>query len=70
MTKLTVFLRTHTLRFPRGMAGWTHALHNLAHCTYLGAVFVEAHGFYGKAAGALLLLVVVSIFLHVDEGME
>jgi len=29
------------------------------HCVYLGTVAIEAHGFYGMAAGALLVAVMV-----------
>lgn len=30
------------------------------HCVYLGAVAVEAHGFYGAAAGLLLTAVLMA----------
>ena len=41
-----------------------HYGHNLAHCTYLGAVFHKApYSVYGWAAGALLILVVIGFFI-------
>lgn len=42
-------------------------LHGAFHCTYLGAVFIEAHGMYGYAAGALLIVVIAGFFLGVGE---
>ena len=46
--------------------GKAHVLkkaHWLCHGIYLGAVTIEAHGWYGKAAGALLIVVVIGALL-------
>lgn len=40
-----------------------HQAHNTVHCTYLGAVFKEAHGFYGYAAGVLLVIIILGFFI-------
>ena len=36
--------------------------HTPLHCIYLGAVSIEAHGFYGIAAGGLLVTVLYNVF--------
>lgn len=38
-----------------------HGGHTFFHCLYLAAVSIEAHGFYGKAAIALLAVIVIGI---------
>lgn len=35
--------------------------HNVMHLVYFAAVFAEAHGFYGQAAGVLFVMGVCSI---------
>lgn len=42
-------------------------VHHTVHCTYLGAVAVEAHGMYAYAAGGLLLVVLVSLMSGAGE---
>lgn len=39
-----------------------HRGHNVAHLTYFGAVFVEAHGMYGKVAAVLFVLTLLELF--------
>lgn len=40
-----------------------HHVHTLAHCSYLGAVSLFAHGPYAYAAAGLLLTIVLGMFL-------
>lgn len=46
-----------------------HSGHHLFHCLYLGAVGIEAHGFYGKAAMVLLVFTLIQIFSGDTEMM-
>lgn len=43
-----------------------HDGHYVAHLSYLSAVSYEAHGVYGKAALALLLVTLIASFLHIE----
>jgi len=56
------WLRAHA--HPMLEAG-LHKGHNVAHMAYLGLVSVESHGWYGKAALALLVIGVASHFAGV-----
>lgn len=49
-----------------------HKAHEVGHATYLALVFKEAHGLYGYAAGALLVVVVLGWLFgeDPDEGEE
>jgi len=50
---------------------WHHMVHRgheMFHLIYLGAVSIEAHGWYGKAAIGLFLFTVLAHFL--GEGVE
>jgi len=40
-----------------------HHTHTTVHCTYLGAVFQGAHGAYAYAAGVLLLVILLGLFI-------
>lgn len=40
--------------------------HGLAHVSYLGLVCYESHGWYGKAAGLVLVFVLVLGFAGID----
>jgi hypothetical protein len=42
----------------------THGIEWLAHCGYLGAVAIEAHGAYGRFAAILLAAVIVGAILN------
>lgn len=57
-------MRIHPLEFVKQNA--LHRAHVTAHVSYLVLCFVESHGMYGIAAGALSIVVVVqeSIELH------
>jgi hypothetical protein len=41
-----------------------HKGEHFAHMTYLGLVSVETKYWYGKAAGVMLIIAVVSLFIH------
>lgn len=40
-----------------------HHTHTAVHCTYLGAVFQGAHGMYAYAAGVLLIVIIIGLFI-------
>lgn len=42
----------------------------LTHVVYFGAVFIEAHGVYAYAGGALLLFTVVDYVFHLHIGED
>ncbi len=48
--------------FKRHKAVLIHRAHHACHCTYLSLVAVEGHGYYSYAAGALLVVLVTSLF--------
>lgn len=41
-----------------------HRAHNGIHTSYFALVFVEGHGLYAMAGGALCLLSIANFFLH------
>lgn len=51
-----------------GKAHLLRKAHWLCHGIYLGAVTIEAHGWYGRAAGALLIVVVIGAVLGDAEA--
>jgi hypothetical protein len=59
-------LRHIVLRLPKlDKHSCIHHAHTVAHISYLGAA--AAHGgIYGIAAGALILVIIVGMFLHVE----
>lgn len=40
---------------------WTHKGETIAHCTYLGATFIEGHGIHAGAAGFVVVFVVLGM---------
>jgi hypothetical protein len=50
-------MRIHPLHFDKHKA--VHGAHVVCHVTYLVLCFVESHGLYGLAAGALSVVVVM-----------
>ncbi len=44
--------------------------HHAAHMAYLGLVAVESHGWYGKAAAALLIIAIAAHFVGTTLGDE
>jgi hypothetical protein len=65
-SKIISKLRGYHFRMPCKHSLY-HQAHNTVHCTYLGAVFKEAHGFYGYAAGVLLVIVILGFFIGEAE---
>lgn len=45
-----------------------HKGEHFVHLTYLGLVYYESHAWYGKAAGVLFCITVVSFFIGEGEG--
>jgi hypothetical protein len=50
-----------------GKVGY-HKAHEAAHATYLALVCKEAHGYYGKAAGVLLIVVLFGWIIEFFGG--
>ena len=44
-----------------------HSAHHACHCTYLTLVAIEGHGYYSYAAGALLAVLVTSLFFGKED---
>lgn len=43
-----------------------HSTFHGTHALYFGAVFIEGHGVYAVAGGALLLMTVANWFIHFE----
>jgi hypothetical protein len=59
----SVLTKRRTLRIP-SMQTVVHKGEHFAHMTYLGLVSVETRYWYGKVAGVMLVIAVVSLFIH------
>lgn len=62
-----VLTKRREFRIP-SMHDLVHKGEHFAHMAYLGLVSVESHYWYGKAAMVMLVLTIMSIFIH--EGEE
>lgn len=59
-------LHTIVLRLPKiDKHSAVHHAHTAAHLSYLGAAALHG-GVYGIAAGALIVIIIIGMFLHVE----
>lgn len=58
-----ILTRRCELRVP-SLRTLVHKGEHFAHMTYLGLVSVESHYWYGKVACLMLVIAVVSLFIH------